>query len=68
MKLKEAKTLTKIGELKGWVETSKAVIATQRSVDPISADYALDLLLSKLNNIDTIVDELKELNKPLVLR
>ena len=68
MKLKEAKTLTKIGELKGWIETSKAVISTQRSVDPISADYALDLLLIKLNNIDSIVDELKELNKPLVLR
>ena len=63
MKLKEAKTLEKIGELKGWVDTSKSVIKTHTAEDGISSSYAFELLASKLKRIEELAEEISELSK-----
>tara|TARA_R110002051_G_C8557021_1_gene473590 strand:+ start:46 stop:237 length:192 start_codon:yes stop_codon:yes gene_type:complete len=63
MKLKEAKTLTKIGELKGWVDTSKSVISAHVDEDGISSSYAFELLSKKLERIEKLAEEISELTK-----
>ena len=63
MKLKEAKTLTKIGELKGWVDTSKSVISSHINENGISSSYAFELLSKKLERIEELAEEISELTK-----
>jgi len=65
MKLKEAKTLEKIGELKGWVDTSRSVINAHVVEDGISSSYAFELLASKLKRIEELAEELSELSKEI---
>jgi hypothetical protein len=63
MKLKEAKTLEKIGELKGWVDTSRSVINAHVNEDGISSSYAFELLSKKLERIEELAKELTDLAK-----
>jgi hypothetical protein len=65
MKLKEAKTLEKIGELKGWVDTSQSVINSSKHPAGISEDYAFELLTSKLNKIEELAEEISKLTADL---
>jgi hypothetical protein len=63
MKLKEAKTLEKIGELKGWVDTSRSVINAHVNEDGISSSYAFELLTKKLKRVEELAEEIAELTK-----
>jgi len=65
MKLKQAKALEKIGELKGWVDTSQSVINSSKHPAGISGDYALELLTSKLNKIEELAEEISKLTADL---